>query len=145
MIVVEVREETVRFNTLPEEDYSLSLTALIDVVFLLLIFFMVSTAFIDFTRRMDIRLPEAEAGATTGERTRQFLIEIGKNGLITLNGQGVSLPSLESQLRRSLGKESKTALVRADRGLPYGLIVRVMGICRAAGIVDIGVAVKGSE
>ena len=84
MIVVGVREATVRFNTLPEEDYSLSLTALIDVVFLLLIFFMVSTAFIDFTRRMDIRLPEAEAGATTGERTRQFLIEIGKNGLITL-------------------------------------------------------------
>ena len=50
-----------RFSHLKEEeDYSLQLTSLIDVVFLLLIFFMVSTTFVDFTRRLDIQLPEAK-------------------------------------------------------------------------------------
>ncbi len=50
-----------KFRKNEEEDFSLQLTPLIDVVFLLLIFFMVSTAFIDFTRRMDIELPEVKA------------------------------------------------------------------------------------
>ena len=45
------------FRREQEENYSLELTPLIDVVFLLLIFFMVSTAFVDFPRRMDISLP----------------------------------------------------------------------------------------
>ncbi len=132
-----------RFDISSEEDFSLSLTSLIDVVFLLLIFFMVSTTFIDFSRRLDIRLPEAKAGSVTGERARQFLIEVGKDGRITLNGKDVSLSLLERRLEASRGTEGRTALVRADRSLPYGLIIRVMGLCRAAGIEDIGVAVKG--
>ncbi|MFQ5914382.1 MAG: ExbD/TolR family protein [Nitrospinota bacterium] len=132
-----------RFDTRPEEDYSLSLTALIDVVFLLLIFFMVSTAFIDFSRRMDIRLPEAKTGTVTGEPTRQLLIEVGGQGRITLNGKQVTLAGLEAEMEGTRGLPERTVLIRADRRLPYGLVIRIMGICRAAGIYDIGVAVKG--
>ncbi|MFQ5717505.1 MAG: ExbD/TolR family protein, partial [Nitrospinales bacterium] len=44
-----------------EDDFRLEMTPLIDVVFLLLIFFMVSTAFVDFSRRMDISLPESKS------------------------------------------------------------------------------------
>jgi len=135
----------VRFDTRPEEDYSLSLISLIDVVFLLLIFFMVSTAFIDFSSRMDIRLPEAKAGTVTGERARQFLVEVGGEGRVTLNGKEVSLTSLESALEASRGQPDRTALIRADRQLPYGLIIRILGICRAAGIYDISIAVKTSQ
>ncbi|MFQ5691711.1 MAG: ExbD/TolR family protein [Nitrospinota bacterium] len=131
-----------RFDTRPEEDYSLSLTALIDVVFLLLIFFMVSTAFIDFSRRMDIRLPEARAGTVTGERKRQFVIEVGVEGRITLDGETKSLATLEAALEATRSLPERTALIRADRRLPYGLIIRILGICRAAGIYDISVSVK---
>ena len=133
-----------RFDTRPEEDYSLSLTAMIDVVFLLLIFFMVSTAFIDFSHRMDISLPEARAGVVTGEQRRQFLVEVGGEGRISLNGKEVTLDSLESRLEDTDGTPERTVLIRADRRLPYGLVVRIMGICRAAGIYDISVAVKSS-
>lgn len=61
-----------RFNHIKEEeDYSLQLTSLIDVVFLLLIFFMVSTTFVDFTRRLDIQLPESKK-AMRFLRKKQF-------------------------------------------------------------------------
>ncbi|MBI5748357.1 MAG: biopolymer transporter ExbD, partial [Nitrospinae bacterium] len=49
-----------QFRKREEEDYSIPLTSLIDVVFLLLIFFMVSTVFIDFSRKIDIELPESK-------------------------------------------------------------------------------------
>lgn len=130
-----------RFDTRPEEDYSLPLTSLVDVVFLLLIFFMVSTAFIDFSRRMDIRLPEAKAGTVSAERAR-MVIEVGREGRITLNGKEKSLAALEAALEATRGTPERTALIRADRRLPYGLIVRIMGICRAAGIYDISVGVQ---
>jgi len=132
----------VRFDTRPEEDYNLSLTALIDVVFLLLIFFMVSTAFIDFSRRLDIRLPEARAGTETGEQIRQVVVEVGLEGRITLNGKTVTLAALESSLKAARDVPERTAVIRADERLPYGLIVRILGICRAAGIYDVSVSVK---
>ncbi len=131
-----------RFDTRPEEDYNLSLTALIDVVFLLLIFFMVSTAFIDFSRRLDIRLPEAGAGTETGERIQQVVVEVGLEGRITLNGKTVTLTALESGLKAARGASERTAVIRADERLPYGLIIRILGICRAAGIYDVSVSVK---
>ncbi|MDH5477397.1 MAG: biopolymer transporter ExbD, partial [Nitrospinota bacterium] len=74
-----------RFKRKTEDDYSLAMAPLIDVVFLLLIFFMVSTAFVDFTRRMDIELPETKGGAGA-EREKVFQIEITKEKEMYLMG-----------------------------------------------------------
>ncbi|MGK7346746.1 MAG: ExbD/TolR family protein [Candidatus Nitrospinota bacterium M3_3B_026] len=132
-----------RFRKPEEEDYSLSLTPLIDVVFLLLIFFMVSTAFIDFTRRMDIELPESRAGAAA-EKTRVYEIEMTKDGDIFLNGEAVVLEALPDILKADTGKAAakSSVIIRADRRLDYGAVVEVMGICREAGILDIGAATR---
>jgi len=129
-----------RFNR-PEEDYNLPFISMVDVVFLLLIFFMVSTTFIDFTRRLDIELPEAKAGAPV-EKVREILIEVEENGDLFLNGKAITLIGLEAALEATRGEERRSAIIRADRRLPYGLVVRVMGISRASGIYDIGVALK---
>ena len=131
-----------RFDIRPEEDYNLSLTALIDVVFLLLIFFMVSTAFIDFSRRMDIQLPETQFGTETDNQIRQAVIEVGLEGRITLNGKTVTFTTLESRLKSARNTPKQTAVIRADQRLPYGLIIRILGICRVAGIYDVSIAVK---
>lgn len=124
-----------------EEEVGISLTSLIDVIFLLLIFFMVTTTIIDPSRRLDIQLPEAKA-ASTEAKSIPVNIEMGEGGEILLNGQGVDLATLESRLR-TMGKEgNKTAIVRADRRLDYGHVVRVLGICRASGFYDIGIAIR---
>ncbi|MEE9144811.1 MAG: biopolymer transporter ExbD, partial [Candidatus Binatia bacterium] len=60
-----------------------------------------------------------------------------------LNGKRVNLKTLESRLKAlGGGSQKKTAIVRADRRLDYGRVVKVLGICRASGFYDLGIAVK---
>ena len=126
-----------------EEDFSLDLTPMIDVVFLLLIFFMVSTSFLDFSHRMDISLPEAKASVTS-DNLKSYVIEIGLNKKIFLNGTEVDFNTLEKSLKEEKeGLEMKKAvLIRADEKLDYGLVVKIMGIVSVAEITDLSIAVK---
>lgn len=131
-----------QFRKEAEEDYSLQLTPLIDVIFLLLIFFMVSTAFIDFTRRLDIQLPEAKA-AQVIEKVKSFIIEMGIDKRIHLNGKLVTFDELEVELKRQMKTAKRgSAIIKADKRLPYGDVVKVMGLVKDAQIRDIGVAVQ---
>jgi biopolymer transport protein ExbD len=130
------------FKKRETDDYSLSMTPLIDVVFLLLIFFMVSTQFIDFSRRMDIQLPDSKAGAVD-EKILVLTVEMTKEGRMFLNGEETSLDRLESQIRADQTRHAKkSAVIRADKSLPYGEVVEVMGIFQHQGIKDIGIVVK---
>jgi len=133
-----------RFSHLKEEeDYSLQLTSLIDVVFLLLIFFMVSTTFVDFTRRLDIQLPEAKKSNEVFEK-KTILIEIGLAKKIHLNGKLVKLKSLESVIGLKVKEKirSTTVTIKADKRIDYGFVVKVLGKVFNLGIKDIAVAVK---
>ncbi|MCE2452453.1 MAG: biopolymer transporter ExbD [Nitrospinae bacterium] len=132
-----------RFQGDSEEDYSLQLTSLIDVVFLLLIFFMVSTSFVDFTRRLDIELPEAKSSAEVVEK-KSFLIEVGAEKRISLNGKTVLLDDLESRLKADLesGKFKPSLTIKADKRLDYGYVIKVMGLISEAGVRDISLATK---
>ena len=133
-----------RFSHLKEEeDYSLQLTSLIDVVFLLLIFFMVSTTFVDFTRRLDIQLPEAKKSNEVFEK-KTILIEIGLAKKIHLNGKLVKLKSLESVIGLKVKEKIKstTVTIKADKRIDYGFVVKVLGKVFNLGIKDIAVAVK---
>jgi len=131
-----------RFLPEEQEEFSLDFTPLIDVVFLLLIFFMVSTQFISFTRRLDIKIPEAKAGSVEEKKTKEYLIEMPPSGEILVNGKVVSLESLEKMLENDRSLPNRSDLIRADRSLPYGDVVKVMGVCKHQGIRVIGIAVK---
>lgn len=124
-----------------EEEVGISLTSLIDVIFLLLIFFMVTTTIIDPSRRLDIQLPEAKAASAEAKST-PVAIEINQLGDIVVNGERTGLGALEGRLKVLGGEGKTTALVRADRRLDYGRVVAVLGICRASGFQDIGIAVR---
>lgn len=132
-----------RFKKEEEDNFTLDLTPMIDVVFLLLIFFMVSTSFIDFVRRMDISLPEAKA-SLSANKLKSYVIEIGLDKKIMLNKVIVDLENLEKRLKeKEDGLEmKKSVIIRADKKLDYGLIVKVMGIVNASKITDLSIAVK---
>ncbi len=131
-----------QFRKRDEEDYSIPLTSLIDVVFLLLIFFMVSTVFIDFSKKMDIELPESKASDISAD-TKNIEIEMGRDKKLYLNGEETTIGNLELKIK-SQSKEvgGKAVIIRADKGLSYGEVIKVMGICKDANIMDIAVAVK---
>ena len=129
------------FRREQEENYSLELTPLIDVVFLLLIFFMVSTVFVDFPRRMDITLPTSKA-ASDNEVVKNLEIEITRDKKIYIRGRRTSLDQLESSLSKLHKPQEVKTIIRADKDIAYGDVVEVMGLLQAAKVTDISVAVK---
>ena len=125
-----------------EDNFAMEMTPLIDVVFLLIIFFMVSTVFVDFSRRMDINLPSSKS-SIIDEKPKTLKIEMSKDKKIFLAGKPVTLLGLEQTLRTlDIKGKKQTAIISADKILPYGDVIQVMGLLQKAGIPDISVAVK---
>ncbi len=130
-----------KFRKEEEENFNFDLTPMIDVVFLLLIFFMVSTAFVDFSHRMDIALPSSKSSAVN-ETPQEVTVEMTISKEILLNGKKLTLKELEIKIAEFAKSEKATAIIKADKGLPYGNVVEVMGVIQSSGIGDISVAVK---
>jgi len=131
-----------RFRSKEEDSFAFDMTPMIDVVFLLLIFFMVSTVFVDFSKKMDINLPTSKSSALD-ESTKTLEVEMSKDKKIFLAGKPLTLLGLETTLAKMELKDKKpSAIIRADKSLPYGDVIQVMGLLQKKGIPDISVAVK---
>jgi len=130
-----------KFRKEEEENFNFDLTPMIDVVFLLLIFFMVSTAFVDFSHRMDIALPSSKS-SEINEAPQEITVEMTLSKEILLNGKRLTLEELEVKIAEFTKSEKATAIIKADKGLPYGNVIEVMGVIQNSGISDISVAVK---
>ncbi|HAK37973.1 MAG: biopolymer transporter ExbD [Nitrospinaceae bacterium] len=130
-----------RFRRESEENFALDMTPLIDVVFLLLIFFMVSTVFVDFKRQMGISLPSSKS-SVPDEVSKPIELEVTVDKQVFLNGEKVRLRDLESVLVKIDVSKKSAAIIRADKNLPYGDVIKIMGLLQSAKILDISVAVK---
>jgi biopolymer transport protein ExbD len=125
-----------------DDEIRIELTSMTDIVFLLLIFFMVSTTFVDFNRRLDIQLPDAPR-AEVVQDVQQHVVELGSDGALRLDGEPVRLEALTRQLqRRDAQSRRRSVIIRADKRLPYGRVISVLGHVRQADIQDIAVAVR---
>ncbi len=128
-----------KFQRGDEDDYNLNVTSLVDIVLMLLIFFMVSSAYVDFTKRMEVQLPAADGGGSATPN-KPYSIEIDGDGRIFFEGSQVRLEDIKTALKQA-GDLKKSVVIRADKKLYYGLAVQVMGLCSESGITDIGLAV----
>ena len=125
-----------------DNDIPLELTSMTDIVFLLLIFFMISTTFVDLGRHLDIQLPETKAGQTTSE-TQRHVIEMGVPNILQLDGQPVRMEDIPQRLGQSpSGADTRSVIIRADKRLSYGEVMTVLGLVRQVHIRDIAVAVR---
>ncbi len=125
-----------------DDDLRLELTSMTDIVFLLLIFFMVSTTFVDLNRHLDIQLPDTQA-AEVVQDVQQHVVELSAQDTLRLDGVDIQLSELTARLVQQAGKARRRAVViRADKRLPYGRVISVLGHIRQANIQDIAVAVR---
>ena len=133
-----------KFRRQTQEEVSVNLTPLIDVVFLLLIFFMVSTTFTRETR-LAIDLPEA-SGEVQEQVQKQVEIVIGKEGDFAVNGKSLVNSRLET-LKSALGKvsdgDSKLPLViTADANTPYQSVVTAMDAAGQLGFANLSMTTR---
>lgn len=127
-------------TTKSEELPSINLTPMIDVVFLLIIFFMVGTQFTNSERQIDIHLPGSDnlsAMIATPDR-REVLIS--GEGTAYLDGQPVSVPQLTERLRELRLRYPELAVaVRADGDAQQKFVVPIYGAIQSAGVTNTAV------
>ncbi len=129
------------------DDPEVNLTPLIDVVFILLIFFMVSTTF-QKESEINIELPEA-SGEPLEERKDQLEIIIDANGHYFIDEQQVvntELVTLKKAIQKFLGEQRDLPVViRADRTTPYEAVIRAMDATAQLGLVNMSLATSQPE
>ncbi len=137
-----------KFQRPQMEEPSVELTPLIDVVFLLLIFFMVSTT---FTResRLSIDLPEASTEPTSGETRVGLEISITQNGEFAVNDQTLvnsKAATLRAALRKIGGSDtSQPVLISADANAPHQAVVTAMDVAGQLGFTHLRIATLVEE
>jgi len=116
---------------------------LIDMVFILLIFFMVTTV---FTRETGVEVNRPQANTATTLDSKSLMVGIDSNGHVYVDERRVDFLSLRSVLERQLGLQpEKNVVLIADEGTKTGVLVQVMDECRKAGAANIAVAAKADE
>jgi biopolymer transport protein ExbD len=126
------------------DDVNINLTPLIDVVFLLLIFFMVSTTFTRETQ-LSIDLPEAQGQAKTAN-DQQIEILIDESGQYRVNGQGLvdnRLRTLQAAIYKiSAGDTTLPMIISADAQAAHQYVVRAMDAAGQMGFVHLSITTR---
>jgi len=121
-----------------------NLTPLIDIVFLLLVFFMLTAHFVR-DEGLPIELPEASS-AVSLEDKQPVEIKISGSGQITVADQQVALDQLSEYLRPLLvGRDEKRVMIRGDAGLSLGDSVKVIDAARLAGADGLDIVTEQPE
>ena len=128
-------------KTQTAEEPTLNLTPMIDVVLLLVIFFMVGTQFTEAERQFDIDLPSvAQAQPLTG-RPDELVVNITQDGAMYLGKQPVTLAELEQELQAAHERyEDQAVMIRGDAQVPYQAVMDVLGLCQRVNITDVQLA-----
>jgi biopolymer transport protein ExbD len=126
---------------------NLSLTPLIDVVFLLLIFFLVATRFAKEDRELDVVLPSASEAQPLIEQPKQVFVNIDHEGRIFVGGKVLTAPEVLHVLREAVANSGTTpsVIIRADKRVALETPVVVMDLCNRAGIFDYSLTTDGEN
>lgn len=121
---------------------TIDMTPMVDVVFLLVIFFMVSTTFITMESGLPVDLPSAQTAVT--EPSTLPTVTITKSDQIYVGGRAVSQAQLVDALRQLMASSGYTTVVlRADTTVEHGVVVRVMDLIKQAGAKRLAIATGG--
>lgn len=116
---------------------AIELTPVIDIVFLLLIFFLVATTFQQSEWEMQIALPEAESGGPISVSLRELVVNIQADGTVIVGGRAVSTDDLRTIVGDAVeANPEQKVTVRADKSATYDRVVGVLDVCKAAGIQE---------
>lgn len=118
------------------EKGQLDIVPLIDVVFLLLIFFMLTSSFVS-PPGIKIDLPRAVTSEAILDKN--LVITVTDDNIIYLDQRPVQMAELLEKLAQA-AREDRSLLIKADRGVSLGKIVEIWDLCRDAGIVKINIA-----
>lgn len=125
----------VKGRTNGEETATIEITPVIDMVFLLLIFFLAATTFQQTEREMQIALPTAISGGPISVSLRELVVNVDAQGVFFVGGQELEIDDLRTIVTEAVAQNpDQKVTVRGDRAASYASIVQALDVIKASGI-----------
>ena len=117
---------------------------MLDVIFLLLCFFVTVSVFSQWESEITIKLPSASMAEEPDRLPGEIIVNLDKSGKVTVNGKALELRDLESRLAKvAKFYPDQAVIIRADKDVRYELLVGVIDTCRAANVWNFSFATEG--
>ncbi len=130
-------------HTSADDEAQIDMTPMLDIVFIMLIFFIVTTSFVK-EKGLDVNRPE-DNQSKTDKPSSSLSIRIDANGTITMGGREVDIRRVVANAQTYLAENNTdTAAIQAHEDTEHGTVVEVMNQVKVAGIEKVSVLVKGS-
>ena len=123
---------------------ALSLTPLIDVVFLLLVFFLVTARFAQEDYELDVVLPAASEAQPLIAEPKELFVNIDRQGDYVVDGRVLTRDEVEEVLRQAVASNpvNQSVVIRADKRVEFDYVVAVMNLCNRTGVRDYSVTTQ---
>jgi biopolymer transport protein ExbD len=131
-----------RFRQLAAEESaetSIDISPLIDCIFILLLFFIVTTTFVEET---GVEVDKPQAAAAVRLEKNSILLAITAEGQIVYGGRDVGIGGVRPLIKRLLEKEDMPVIIQTDQSVPSGLLVRVIDEAKLAGAMRVNLATQ---
>ena len=120
---------------------ALALTSMLDVIFLLLCFFVTASVFSQWESEISISLPSASTSETPSRLPGEVILNVARDGSVTVNARKLTLNDLGERLRKVADfYPGQPVVIRADRETSYDSLVKVLDTCRVAGVWNFSLA-----
>ena len=124
----------------------LALTSMLDVIFLLLCFFVTVSVFSQWENEISIKLPSAETSDEPDRLPGEIIVNLAKDGTVVVNGKLLELADLQARLKKvAKFYPGQPVIIRADKELAYEKLVKVIDTCRAADVWNFSLATDGRD
>ena len=125
----------------PEQEFELNIIPMIDVIFAILTFFIISSLFLTRSESLPVNLPKADS-AEVQERTR-ITVTVEASGELALNREAIALDNLQSEVRAMMDSVQESVIViNADEAVEHGRVIAVMDELRAIEGAALGIATE---
>ena len=125
---------------------TVQMASLMDVIFLLLCFFVTSSVFSQWETEIAIALPTAKSATVPGRMPGEIILNLNERGDVSINGQQLTLSEVTERLAR-IAKiyPGQPVVIRADKTAAYEKLVSLIDACRAADVWNFSLATKDDE
>jgi biopolymer transport protein ExbD len=122
---------------------ALNLTSMIDVLFLLIIFFMVATKFDQLERNIEVAVPEVALAGSDDTPPEPIVVTVQSNGSMAIGGDILTSDQLVSRLTAARSQlHEPTVVIRGDAECAFQHIAAALAACRQAGVSELGITVR---
>ncbi len=121
----------------------INITPFVDVMLVLFVICIVTAPMM--TEGLEVNLPQTSTVETLPVETEHMLLTVLKDGKIYLNNYLVELHEIEQKLSELVTAQKKALFLQADKSVPYGIVVELMGRIRGAGIERLGVVAEKTD